>query len=752
MNFVIIIIVAAAIVIGNLLYSYISESTERKFKKGVKALDENNLDLAEQYFREISEKHSDAKNKIEEVIYKRGEISEGAGNLEKAYEYFSTIQNNSKAAERIIEIDFTRGLAAKRNGDLDTAYSYFSKIATKNKKAFLEAARIDFKKGVDAELSKDYTLAKKFYLKSSLYKEDPKVYYSLVCRKLICELKADTLPNEKEISEIANSTVDNKLKNDFFYRYAVRLLKDQNLNLASEIIKNKLDKALPEVKVLESFILNYKRRILQSIIAEINEFLSKPESNSILMETLYKKLEEYKSVIHEFPEYSETILEIQKNIFGKLLSQYLSENEFEKCLNHIIGFPKFYEHIELIKNAGICCIRIALEKKINETNYKKIIPIWVTTIYNDDVFINSLESTTWDDDITFTVEGAIGKYGSFIYKREWTNINREKPSDINISIGDSQRELINLFERALNNIQPEALHNEIYTFYKAEKEAISDLVEVLGYDTLHATPEFSNTFNIGDTILERANWRFEKNESEKLLKSASKYINLVIEDGGVRLQTNYKFEKYASSLWYQKLALKHVSNKAIQNLSRETFKPVIERFESIKKEFEEKSIASIRSFISSNDQDESLIPLIEKILEIIPSSQNLKYLFADYTTSYCIDKINSKSINEIKALEFLVKAIAICPDNHRTATNLAVFISLNLISDNFRQKVQELIPSVKKIESESLYNSFKNELLPFKNELREYLNKPNINYMKVQRVINVIDELINSARPFSNNY
>lgn len=745
-------IVIVIILCSIILYVVFGNQTEKKYKKGLAALQSNNLELAEQLFHDIYEKHTDAKNKLNEITFKRGELAEKAGQLEKAYEYFSTLQNNNPdAAKKLIEIDFARGETAKKDGDLNAAYNYFSKIATKSNKAFYEASKIDFKRGVAAELSKNYSLANDYYSKSSTYKEDAKIHYGSVCRKLICHMKIDSLPAEKQTSEIISSTFDEKLKNDFLYRYAVKLIKKEKIQYASEFIAKNLDRNLPEAENLESFILNFKKSQLRKTIEEINDSLFNSENKTTSTELLYNKIEEQKNIINEFPQYSTTIYEIQKNLFGKLVQQYISEGQFEKCLDHIISYPNFQENVDLLKNAAICCIRIVLENKISESNYRKIIPVWLTTIYNDDIFINSLETTTWDDDYTFSIENAVGKYGSFIYKREWTNINREKSSESNIAIGDSQRELINLFEKGLNDIQPESLHDTIYSFYTEEKKAISQLVELLGYDILHATPEFANRFKVGETILNRASLRYGKNENENLLRIGSKYINLVIENGGVKLQTDYKFEKYASSLWYQQLAVKHVNNKATASLTAEIFKNVIERFDSIKDDFEEKCISAIRKFISLNDQDETLIPLMEKLLEIIPSSDKLRYLFADFVTSYCIDKINAKSISEPRALELLIKAIVACPDNHKTAKNLAIFVGMHLSDDNFNRKLKSLIPSLQKIESESLYDSFQNELLPLRDELNSLLRKSNINYSRVRDCISTIDELINSVEPLDDD-
>jgi RNAse (barnase) inhibitor barstar len=112
------------------------------------------------------------------------------------------------------------------------------------------------------------------------------------------------------------------------------------------------------------------------------------------------------------------------------------------------------------------------------------------------------------------------------------------------------------------------------------------------------------------------------------------------------------------------------------------------------------------------------------------------------------DKINSKSIKETKALEFFFNAITTCPENHRTSKNLAIFVAMNLTDYAFSNKIKSLIPSLKSIESECLYDSFQTELLPLSVELKSLMKKPNINYTRVSETINLIDELINSVDPF----
>ena len=57
---------------GIILYLVFEDKTGKKYKKGITALQADNLDLAEQYFKEISGKHKEANSKLEEITFKRG--------------------------------------------------------------------------------------------------------------------------------------------------------------------------------------------------------------------------------------------------------------------------------------------------------------------------------------------------------------------------------------------------------------------------------------------------------------------------------------------------------------------------------------------------------------------------------------------------------------------------------------------------------------------------------------------------------
>lgn len=743
-------IIIVTIVSAFILYYLYGNPTKRKYHKGIDAFKADDLDQAEHLFAQISNKHPSGKRMLDSVTFRRGELAEKLGDIDKAYEYFSIIrETNQLASEKLVAFDLKRGYDARSQNNFDLAYTYFSRIANRSAKAFSEASKIDFRRGIGAEQSEKYSQAIEFYLKGSQFKEDPRIHLGAICRSLICKVKDNQQLTNEEISMISSSSVDINFKNDLFYRLAAKLIRDKDYLNASGLIQAQLALgAVSESVDLFKIIDNSKRSELLSLVNTINTFLSTDQGSKEGAEDIYKQILRNQSTVDEYPEYAESILEVKTNLFGKLIQMYFKEENFEKCLDHILDYPHFYAKLELLKNAGLCCVKLAIANKINDENYKRIIPIWLTAIYTDDIFIESLDSTTWDDDYSFTIADSLGKYSKFLFQIKVENINRDAHSETNISIGQAQRELLSLFENSLNAIQPEKLNNSIYSFYSKEKESIAQLTKTLGYDIPYGTPEFAQTFGIDKTILKHLQYAYEKNKNESVLELGAKYVRLVFNDkGGVQLQTGSDFEKYASSMFYSKLTIDHVKGLRSQNIS-DSFKDVIGRYDSISENFEEQSIAEIVRHQEKVDVDApSLIQLMENVLKLIPFSEKLRYLLAEYITTYCIDRINSKAITETKGLELLVKGIVASPENHRTAKNLAILVSVNLMKTEFREKVSALLPTLRTIESDNLYESLIGELSPVREELAAYLGKPNVDYSKVRDLIKTIDELIQSIAP-----
>ena len=51
---------------------------------------------------------------------------------------------------------------------------------------------------------------------------------------------------------------------------------------------------------------------------------------------------------------------------------------------------------------SVMCLGMAESEMLNDDNYKEVIAVWLTAIYDIRLFIRSLDYTSWDDDFGLT--------------------------------------------------------------------------------------------------------------------------------------------------------------------------------------------------------------------------------------------------------------------------------------------------------------------------------------------------------------
>ncbi|MCH8903986.1 MAG: hypothetical protein IIA45_08750 [Bacteroidetes bacterium] len=519
----------------------------------------------------------------------------------------------------------------------------------------------------------------------------------------------------------------------------------------------KSENQIPELESLKILLGYQKTKGIKGIISDINKLIeSKDEPSSRKLETIYARIVEHEPILEDFPDYSNQILDFKKNCFSRLIHAYLNQEQWEKCLHHITSFDKFYKHPELLNNAGICCVRLVLDGEINLYNYRELISIWLTTIYTDKVILKSLDTTSWDDEYTFTIYDSIGKFSKYIFKTEVENVNKDQPSENNISIGDTQRELRKLFESGLIRSKEQdfvdadtgdlvSVIEIMESFYSSEKESIEGLIDNLPYDITICTSEFAMKYHLAQTAVDQFDKRYQKENDERFLEAGARFAELIKNKDGDLSDGKNDVEKYKLS--------EHILNQIINSLKSQSLegydsaKVNINRFDTIKAKLESEATPVIHKLISENPVNYDLIEVLYRMLSILPFSENLKYIYAEYATNYCIHGINSKSMSEIAALELLMEIIKVTPNNHRTAKSLAALISMYLTNEDFLNKVVEMIPELSELNSESLYNSFISELSGIKEELNSWKRKTNDSYIKIQDIIKVIDELQTITEP-----
>jgi hypothetical protein len=521
-------VVIIFVVVGIIGYVIYQSLPNPKFQKAISLFNSGNLLDATKILNGIFEKHPDAPAKFAECKLKEGlnakpkSDNQAIMHFKEVIEIKNRLPNNAskekyelveaKACYEIALIQFSQAISITNAEskvknlkdnlhfiDTSTKSNFDSDFTGLRKKHLSELAEIYFQFGTQNEKSTRLIEAIQHYLTAkdySVQSSNSKILYNATTRTGICKLKSNE-PIEPTILEDVNKA-PLEYKKDFFYRYAKKLLQEKEYSEAENVILTHLNFSSPAIDKIKELL---KSKQVKSAIKKVNEInytieqlyeKSFPvEDVKALYETIDKRIEEIKSVV---PTLSEKLHELKPSLFNRLLSHHISAGQYASAINLIQKYSSFWTSPELLKNLGICCYGFTAQGNLTEKNHRIVISNWLTSVFSDKVVLKSLESTTWDDNYTFTLIDAIGS--NYEHHSDIPdNANYDDVSDTNISIGATQRELLQQFESLLHKtISDPSLSKVVNDCYMEEKEAVEKIVSVINNDILFAAPHFAKTY------------------------------------------------------------------------------------------------------------------------------------------------------------------------------------------------------------------------------------------------------------------
>jgi hypothetical protein len=447
---------------------------------------------------------------------------------------FENIEANALFEIAQIQYEETKGDIDKLNKNIkfiDTANkkgfeSYFNSLKRKH---FYDLADSYFKKATDKEKSNKLTEAIQSYNTGKDYAEksdNKKIKSNSITRIAICQLKHQDNISLDNISEIQKS--DANYQRELYYRYVIQLLKNKKYSEAEKIISTYLNFQSSEINKLKEVLNAEKNNNAVKRVAEINNSIDKLYNNALStddLKSLYDNLDKASNEVKLLDkQVSERILAIKPTLFNRLLTQYISGGQYGNAIAIIQKYPKFWESPELLKNLGICCYGYTSKGLLTEQNYRIVISGWLTSVFSDRVILKSLDDTTWDDNYTFSLSEAIGSNYSQ-HEEMPDNVNYDEITETNISIGATQRELLQQFETIIHKeIQDIKLSKLVNDFYDKEKEALEKVIEVFENDILFATPHFATQTKLNNEIIEELDNDYHNYSNEEALEAGVPYI------------------------------------------------------------------------------------------------------------------------------------------------------------------------------------------------------------------------------------
>jgi len=692
-------IVIALIIVAIVGYFIYQSLPNTKFEKAQTFFNAKDYVQAITLFNEIFEKHIDAPAKLAECKLNLGKQASAKPEKVSYFNEVVDIRKRISKSESITKFESIEANAffeialiqyKETKGDIDKLNQNIKFIDTANKKGcesgfsslkkkhFYDLADSHFKKATDKEKSDKLSEAIEIYNAGKDYaeKSDNKtVKNNSATRITICQLKRNEKINLDHVSEIGNS--DKSYQKELYYRYAIQLLKNKEYAEAEKIISSNLNFQSSDIDKLSEILKAEKSNNAVKKIEEINIFIEQLQKKSLPAEELkvfYNSLDETINDVKVLDkQVSEKISALKLTLFNRLLTHYIAVEQFGSAISIIQKYPKFWESPELLKNFGICCYGYTSKRLLTERNYQTVISGWLTSVYSNRVILKSLDDTTWDDNYTFTLVEAIGL--NYLHHEELPdNVNYDKVSETNISIGVIQKELLEQFETIIHKeIQDPNLSKLVNDFYDKEKEAIRNIIKVIKTDIFLATPYFAASYGLNNKIIEKLDSDYHRYSSENSLEAGVPYIRS--SNSSVVYQyffTNDLVDKVVTAINNENLV-------AIKSLNTKDNKKWIENFNNINSSVEDKLFNTIANKILEDDKNEKLISVMEECILFSSQNAKLKHQYSNYVANYCISKVNENEMDNIKALSLMKGAYLHSPNNPKIVKNFITLIRFNLI-------------------------------------------------------------------------
>ena len=465
-------------------------------------------------------------------------------------------------------------------------------------------------------------------------------------RRAVCQIKRGDDVHESKVRELLSLVGFAKEKKDLAYRYAIWLIIHNGAKEATTFVDDYLSDEIELVDACKNAFI----KEAEAALADLNNHISKLKTgNATLSEAnrLSDALNDYDKQISPYLNgVHEKIEELHTSIDSYILSKCYEEGQYDKALKYLKESGKnWYEDDVYFRNVAIACLGIVETGKITKTNYKAIISCWLTAVYRDQLFVSSLDFTSWDDSYTFTLENSLGGSKDDSFDSLPDNINFDEPVEGHvISIAEVQQSLLSRFEHALND------KDDIYkVFYEEQKDAMDALVNLnMDHPCIIAAPYLaSNTQKCLNEIKSTLDYEYDNYGGENILKVGVLYnINSEI----------YREYKEASSKAEKCIAAaRSMSVTQVKSSFTDANISAAREFSDLYSSF----TTEIQSVLSKIIKDDTSYKTVLSVFSLICQAVNdntLSYIFGNFINQSVVGKLNDDSLDLASGLKDLVSA------------------------------------------------------------------------------------------------
>lgn len=479
-------------------------------------------------------------------------------------------------------------------------------------------------------------------------------------RTTICQLKKGTSLNEEDVLKVLSYVGFAKEKKDLSYRYCIWLIKNTSAKNALDFIKEHLPNEDELIDICNNEYIVEAEASLAELNASIEDMTTGKMSLSDATK-LASKIDSYDATISPYLENVHSkIISLKESIQSYILSKSFEEGDYKLALKLLkdTGVSWFLDDIYL-RNVAIACLGIAENGLLNKLNYKEVISYWLIAVYRDQLFVQSLDYTSWDDSYTFTLDNSMGGSKDESFDTLPDNVNFDEAIEGSvISICEVQKSLLGRFEAAI-----ESLDNFYRQFYDTQKDAMDSLVKLnLDHPCMIAAPYLANnTRKCINEIKGTLDYEYDNYGNENILKVGLMY-NLTSGVYG-----DYKTATTAIDDCSKAILTKSVVqvNSAFCDSAIDSIREFPDLYSSF--------VANLQNALSSLIKDEAdyktVMSLFIPICRLINDS-TIAYMFGNHINQCVVGELNDEKLDLATGLEDMVSVYEVAKNCSRLKDNI----------------------------------------------------------------------------------
>lgn len=542
-----------------------------------------------------------------------------------------------------------------------------------------ELAKTYLSKGKESEKAAEYKTA------TNDYKTSLNLAYNIEAeaRLYICELKLDkhlSKEKRKNISKIIdNYNPDEIYIQDLAYRYCLYLLKAFEIDEAESINFNVLANDIDIMNLCN----DYRIRKQEQTLVEINDkidAMSKGHLSAkdalIFGQNIGKLLNNVNLLLKVTKKQSD---ELKQYIRCYAIKKFYEEGNYVEAEAGLKVQDSQYlsDPIEL-RNIAIMCLMAAEAKQLTEKNYREFLAIWATAIYQQDLFVKSLDYTLWDDPYTFTLDEALGHLENDDLPDNVSYDSADK--DNVVSIKEVQKALITRMEVALNDMPDyqKFFTEQIDAMDKLSEQNLDEQCVIVAPYLTSLSENYKQSIHHALKIEaegEYGNW-------EDIVEIGTLYGLSIGVFGDYKKAEKYNDEAISSIRSRRQINTKFTSTRI------NAIKPFSKLFSTL--------IAAVSTCLSedinNNIDYKRVLSNYSGICKLM-ESDNLNFTFSNYINQSIVSDLNDKSLSLANGAETLIGIYQFCKSNPHLKRNLCNIVEAlihNYITDGTTENLNAL--------------------------------------------------------------